>query len=1331
MGADVSSHVLPLKEKHHKPYIVDDDIPSKPNHIQKKPLEVGQHAKPEQNQNNNRDVSEENRHETRKNKSHKSDLKDEKTPKEESPKRQKRSSRDDLSRRKEKVDNSDRRRRKRRDRSPRKESSPEKSEMSSKQRDEKQSDAKSRQKSKQRKEQGKNRKKSSDKTEEKNENESPKNGKRDMKNRKKGKRKSANLAKDIETHRSVPDLNSASASKVGAWLNSAVHYWPQDSSPWSNTYPYPYASTLPNVYGKSSGEVGPHQIVDGMGSPVGTMFPDGSFQVDQVYMNEEAADFRGGSLPRFGMNPYFGFPYPPYPYMMSPHVYMSTSALPHMEKQQYAAGSRMGVHRSRSYNEINKIAPDDPLQSVQDNRRKLRKQKVVQSMSMDDALSSGGLGSPRSQQEVTGTYFNDISETRRSIHENVTYRANQEISVDAVKHAEFHLQEQNFSSSSSCEEDSDDDSSNEDSSSNDIVLDTPKKTTPTFSQTPKTLNQAKTSNVTQILQPLSEREVFIDDVLPEFSSNQFSETHRSKATIISDRTSQNVVSSESVPHGQAGTSSEPIMRLCEKESIVATSFLTSGGKVFCIKRTKSVSFPNGDYMDDMQDNTGVADKAQSKLPPNVISQPAESGTWFGLTGSPPFVKEVASVHGRSQNYEHHLEDAPSNPPPALQEQNITASKRDLMEGRLFSPRSASSQESKGANVEVKRIFAKTTSEASLPIGAEEIEDKAEEQIFSTGKRKSPSSSVSVSSISSNAEKECAGSPSFSFSDSEPTAEAQNSPLASKLVRIDSHDSLTMKRRLRYHRRSSSQTEGAGINSFDRRATIAFIPHSDLNDARNHYERQKNIEVTSPSHEIKMNPFKHSYSLDMNDFLHRAKSVESLKQELSRSNQALMAGLSPRQRKETLQERAARILGLGPSDLERAKQRKTTGSQSYFSSSSSLNSSDYNLNSSTTTKVTPSSSAKGNISHSSIRSTPFFSRSNSQGSKESESFAVSVTDSMLHKCKKYEIRNVDPDLSSDESSVSVRSEENVGSHSATDSNFIVAVNDSVLEGRNQKGNLRVANLRYTAPTEYKLPDEILTPASNSTHENTMSPSPAQASIVASYSGSIYDHTPRQSLAHSQEYSDDTSESESLDHSGQYRRLPEVDRLSEDDLLFQPTTPKRGNKTDDKTVPTNIKEHVPNRRVVESPVPIASHSAPLTSAELDIIMQLYNSADESASTCSRDVEHTKKTQSKRATNGLMKQKVAQAIGFNVKNIDRGKSRSPDPHNLGKIEDFDIKIFPGRTNKQDQRPVVPSPKEQTVADNGDNGAKSSAQPKEGGVLDVVQSLGLDPDQTWIVSL
>ena len=516
-------------------------------------------------------------------------------------------------------------------------------------------------------------------------------------------------------------------------------------------------------------------------------------------------------------------------------------------------------------------------------------------------------------------------------------------------------------------------------------------------------------------------------------------------------------------------------------------------------------------------------------------------------------------------------------------------------------------------------------------------------------------------------------------DSEPLMRDDNHSITRKLIRIDSRDSFTMKRRLKYHRRSSSLSDKTAPrnDSFSRRATLPKTSRSDtqLNNidtsgsTSNHNQYSaSNILLDSP------------YSTEpyMDALLHKAKSEEILKQELNRSREELLSDFSPPRKKETLQERAARILGLSAGDLYKAKENQAAQKAKLFADLDAEDNATSFAELSITT-VTSSRSAQGNIFHPPVASSITSPRSNDE--EPSGSFAVSVTESMINRVPQtIEIKNPDSNSSEGVSSISNDSSTSFESSDYTpvpDAEFMIEVSDSVLEDATVPCRVKPhkETIYLNTAKEYKLPEEILVDAEVAiSAAAAFSPTSAQASIVASYADSIYDRVPASNeISHASELSDDTTETESLDQSSRFLVKSKLQsKIGES--LSETSTLER--KKDQSAANSSVADRGKGANAMVSPVPVASFSAPLTQGELDIIRQLYNGAEDNASVSSYDSPVVHKQATPRNKTDLQKEKIAKAIGLNVGNIGQGSDSQPTDKGtqLEKVEDFEIKVFTG---------------------------------------------------------
>ncbi|XP_078493999.1 uncharacterized protein LOC100185092, partial [Ciona intestinalis] len=1138
---------------------------------------------------------------------------------------------------------------------------------------------------------------------------------------KEGNRKKKKKLKETSSQRSEPNLTTIQNSRVGDWLNSANNFPPQTQ----------YGSHPGNFYGSLPRDMagvipGSHELVDGLGYPVGR------FQPVQLMHRPDGAPIGvyPGYSPMYDSYAAHGVPgyFPlPYPYMVGPQ---------YLEDVGYNRNPRQKVnsrrHRSKSYNALEEMEADWTRSG-----HETKQHKKKRSRSMDKSAPS--LLTPSS-----GQYFNDIEPTRKSLAAHEDYKANQEIYVDDVTVAQPITVPQTFDDEDVEDMTSSSSSSESESSCNDVIME---------EATSPQIESSVTSQGVSLFQPISEREVYIDHVTPEKKTKNYDSTEMQRNDVA-----ETVTNAETTLPADRNNNA-PIMTLCESESIVATSFLTNQGKVFCLTRTKHEAPV-------LQGNTQKSEprKIPSKI--EIPKQPdnQEEGVWYGFTGSPPAVRSIHptpapqivketpkatptahisphphtttqdmtsqstrnSDHGRhhadrTQPFEHvnkkqsenfakprtspldnssqvnseTREQPPNSPgfyslptrgakegigkapklsPPQQRKVQITTSVDDLNEGRLFPSMSRNAPNrvstrfndvTTGNDVITSELNDVTIPARNIVIdttGSDVTASPGNDVIAKTG------NDVSASSLRARVESLVSQYCESSSSEEEELNERYGSSgLGSRLLRIDSRDSINMKRRMK--RRTSSQGSFTG---FDRRATIGSISQTDLRDA--------GIRSGLPSPGI--NPFRGQDTPDIQPFLQRAKSEEVLKQNL-RKSQEVFQFPAPEKKKETLQERAARILGLSRDDLEQAKKSKTKS---------------------------PSGSAGRYTEESVVSNDTSITTVTSLDKTSSEACAISVTNSMLEdKLNQYMVRDIRHDdvielsNSSDDVSTLSRDSESGAPSTIADVDF----SDSS-SGSNDLERLEVPSL---TPTEYKIPDDLFADADSP-------PTPrreiGQAGIVASYANSIYDRMP---VGHGRNYSDETTESEELD-SGDFGNLR---------ATSENTSKEFGNSE---------RSRGPGPRMGESPVPIASHSAPLTSGELDIIMQLYNSATDSASEVSRsdvsrndvtrrgefkrqtaterrDVTNQNSDVTRRKINEERLNRVARAIGYDVEKRNN-KSRKSD-ENLEKIEDFDIKVFPQR---REQVPVT-SPVE------------NNQQNNENHVIEAMESLGLNPDETWLVSV
>ena len=513
------------------------------------------------------------------------------------------------------------------------------------------------------------------------------------------------------------------------------------------------------------------------------------------------------------------------------------------------------------------------------------------------------------------------------------------------------------------------------------------------------------------------------------------------------------------------------------------------------------------------------------------------------------------------------------------------------------------------------------------------------------------------------------------SDGEPLMRDEDQRITRKLIRIDSKDSFTMKRRLKYHRRSSSLTDKfASGHEYIEGSTLPLTPRSDSYVAdieTSHYSSRYVSSKAESAFSSPTEPY-------VDALIHRAKSEELLKRDISRSSEELLSDFSPLKKKETLQERAARILGLNSDDLYRTKKKQDSHRALLFPDLVA-NKIQTQPEESDITNVTASKSAQGNISHPAVDSSSISHRSNEE---EPGSFAVSVTESMLKRVPVHiEIKNVETsshssvDISSISSDTSTKVESNDYSP-VPDAEYLIEVSDSVLEDASVPCSVKPHKEVHASPAkEYKLPDNILldSEASASTSSSFFSPLTAHASIVASYADNIYERVPAPGeISHASELSDDTTETESLDHSG---RFLEMIKQKAKDSNSAPATLERTYENEPTNSLTDFGSKPKNTHPA-SPVPIALHSAPLTPGEIDIIKQLYNKPDDNASFSSYNSPAPARVLTARSEVDLQKEKVAKSIGMDIANLASNRSSHQDITNarLEKVEDFEIKIFPG---------------------------------------------------------
>nr|CAB3262913.1 uncharacterized protein LOC100185092 [Phallusia mammillata] len=1077
------------------------------------------------------------------------------------------------------------------------------------------------------------------------------------------KKRKEGLDKTNAAYHSVPDLSKIDDTKVGAWLNAGGHFWPpegaQPSTPWQGQpFPFPFPGYIPTQAHVVNDEEGisQHPIVDGLGYPIAPMYPammgGGS---PNGTLRRPRSEIFSGSPQQFGGSPYFTVPYP-YAYF-NPLYFQDPSLLPND-----TTTDRKSKHRNRSRSHDHDVTEPMERHNKKDGKHKK--------------------DSNRHQQNET----NEVDPTKSE----PTYRANQAINVDDVKLASVISKHQRIpspliSSSSS-------DQSVSGSSLNDVLMEDERAV-------------AKSDEV-RVFQPVSSREVFIDDATPANSAPPGDNDESKSASSVSSESSTSKDSDVVVPsvvskRGDASPRSEnppPMMTLCEKESIVATSFLTDGGKVFCLTRSKSDK-TSANKENKISNPASVSDAKQAAAEEEARKEKRKSaGTWFGLTGSPP----VPRVQNQAKPPVVVARTTTQVVKPTIKPTTqVTTNQKDLAEGRLFTASSRSAVTAQ-ANVRPvpppvapKRFTRRPKTEnaesaitpqinvSALPYRSigEYRELQKHGQILSPELEKVPN--VVTPPYHSSSRTSSTGNLSFevdtSSSDSDDVMYRSNSSLTNKLVRIDSHDSLTMRRRIRTHRRHS---QNEGPSSFDRRATIGSISQNDLLKAHSGVTGPETRSSETVTSQPDTNPFRNSDSSDIAPFLSRAKSEEVLKDNLHKSSEELMLKWSPRQRKETLQERAARILGLSSQQLADAKKKQMQ-------------------------QQDPTPQQNGTKS----ASKPNDVTTNDAG-PESESFAVSVTSSMIEKRhEQYHVRDLENGFESEDDVSAISDDSTATPTDATEHSvpsidgdtYTVHVSNSVLDAE-VPCNVKPHPHSNAPATEYKIPDDLSNTNGNSDNGDTsddasdwseedVGVSEGQARIVASYSNNIYANTPTGSNINSREFSDETTESESVGtHPSAVDKTPNFYRAKTSD----PGAEQRPRPTY-------------HKRLVESPVPVASHSAPLTPEELDIVMQLYNSADETGSNGSDD---SKSRNAGGVSKEDWKKKVANAIGYN---LDRPRAPPRASPRLERVEDFEIKMFPGST---------PSPS---------YAQSPTTQPKEkkGDVIEAMQSVGLDPEQSWVVSL
>jgi len=569
-------------------------------------------------------------------------------------------------------------------------------------------------------------------------------------------------------------------------------------------------------------------------------------------------------------------------------------------------------------------------------------------------------------------------------------------------------------------------------------------------------------------------------------------------------------------------------------------------------------------------------------------------------------------------------------PPAFERRLVTTSQKDLMEGRLFPTgckRTGINPDNKQEPNFLLQEYEQLNKPSLLrgrPGGYPFSSFEEENEVF-----------VAVNTEQNKEVDNSFGSRDYSSSDSDEPLYRSNSSLTNKLVRIDSHDSITMRRRIRSSRHHSHN------ESFDRRATIGSVSRQDLLKAQN--------DVSGPDGQASpVNPFSHADSSEIGSFLTKAKSEEVLRKDISKSTEELVKW-KPRQRKETLQERAARILGLTSQQLVKAKQKTADAAkQSSVPQPSAPVSSE------------PTNPANDNVS---------------VAEPASESFAVSVTSSMIdNPQEKYTVKSVKNQNSIDSedeastlsactslSSSSDQSEEKRQPREGE--KYLVNVSDSVL-GVEVPCCVKPCLQSQHPPTEYKA-DEIF--QKSDPPRNAKVAADQVTSLARTYSQNIYENSPDVADLRfaSRDYGDDSSESDSRDGSVSSTESSEGSEQLPD-YSFPAKMAGTNHAAD---FSQERRKPVHRQRAVESPVPVASHSAPLTPVELDIVMQLYNSADEAASKSGK--EKTQR-QVKPDKSDAMKMKVAKAIGLNPRLV-KEPSKSTEPE-IARVEDFDIKVFRG---------------------------------------------------------
>ena len=647
-------------------------------------------------------------------------------------------------------------------------------------------------------------------------------------------------------------------------------------------------------------------------------------------------------------------------------------------------------------------------------------------------------------------------------------------------------------------------------------------------------------------------------------------------------------------------------------------------------------------------------KTQS-LPNQPTTKKRDSGTWYGLTGShtsskssfasgeekPQLVGNRTSVPAPASKSSPKLHIAIS----PTDKNEVAAASKALIAGQLVSPKTFLKTESL-TSPPAKCPTPKPRTSKVSPIP--DI-SKSDDNVFEDFpiNRLSP--------VSNDLKKSAFRRYSNDSSDSELlTRDVDgNHSLTRKLVRIDSRDSLTMKRR-KIHRRSSSLTDKATSrnNSLDKWST-STPSKSDFESSL------KSLRSTSNSTENLPEPF-------MEALFHKAKSEEVLKHEITRSNEALLSDLAPPPQKETLQERAARILGLNSEHLYRAKEKEDADRSLLFGNLQDNRECLSDEQSSTKSVASNKSQEEGKsrINDTPTEAVPLRDLNEAEG-QNSESFSISITESLLNKVQdKIEILNVDHEVASNSSGdVSTLSDDSTPESTlllpVPDAEYLIEVSDSVLEETSVPCRVKPhEELSHPAAKEYQLPDHI-----SPQHDAALlsAPTAAQVSIAASYADSIYDRVPTSTENFNvSELSDDATETDSLEQSARFQRL--ISNSSNSD----------SNEQDIRCLTASLQT---DPRLPGSPVPVAPFSAPLTPDEVGIVMQLLNSNDEDGRTRDRVVESPGSSTHSNPGVDPKKAKVARAIGFNVANIGQGSASSRPARNskLEKVENFEIKVFP----------------------------------------------------------